>query len=382
MRLHRASIRTFRNIASAELRFSPQFTGLLGPNGQGKTNTIEALYLLAGLRPLRSVVRRALIQAGEAESEIQVEVEHAKTGLRHELGLTLRGGSRTLTKDGKKCDAGQFLGHVVAVAFTPDDLQLAKGGPDGRRRFLDRALLNVRPAYLRAALRYQKAIKDRNRLLIEEAPDETLDAFDVVLAREGATITCARDAYAQELTPRVQARFADIAKPAPELRLTYTSQLLAPRPEESSAVDVDAIASVFESQLRQRRPRDRKRKTTSVGPHLDDLVVTLDGAPAKDRASQGQHRALVLALKLAEISHLAEQLGEPPILLLDDMSSELDEGRSRQLFEAIRKLEGQVVLTSTESTDTVLNRLGDAADVQLYRVDGGRLLSVTEPESA
>lgn len=378
MRLHRATIRGFRNIASAELQFSPQFTGLLGPNGQGKTNTIEALYLLAALRPLRSVVRRALIQAGQAESEIQIEVEHARTGLRHELGLVLRGGSRILTKDGKKCDAGQFLGHLVAVAFTPDDLQLAKGGPDGRRRFLDRALLNVRPAYLRSALRYQKAVKDRNRLLVADAPDATVDAFDTVLAQEGAIITCARDAYAQELTPRVQARFRDIAQPAPDLRLTYTSQLL----QTADTRSVDGVAQAFETLLRQRRPRDRKRKTTSAGPHLDDLVVSLDDAPAKDRASQGQHRALVLALKLAEISHLAEQLGEPPILFLDDMSSELDENRSRQLFDAIRKLEGQVVLTSTESTTTVLDRLGAAADVRLYKVEAGCLHDTDNLESA
>ena len=369
MRLQTAAVRSFRNIESADIRFAPQFTAFLGPNGQGKTNTIEALYLLTALRPLRNVPRRALIKNGADEAEIEVTVDHERTGLQHSLSVKLRGGSRALAKDGKRCDAAQFLGHAVAVAFTPDDLQLAKGGPDGRRRFLDRALLNVRPAYLHAALRYQKAVKDRNRLLVEEAPDATLDAFDGVLAAEGARITSARAEYAEELSPRVQERFSEIARPAPALGLRYASQLL----DTAQSLDPAALETAFIDLLQARRARDRRRRTTSAGPHLDDLVITLDNVGAREMASQGQHRALVLAMKLAEIVHLADALKEPPILFLDDMSSELDENRSRQLFEAVRHLDGQVVLTSTESTSTVLDRLGSSADVLLYRVDEGRI---------
>ncbi len=373
MRLRSATLRNFRNIEAAGIEFSAQFTCLLGSNGQGKTNVIEALYLVAALRPLRNVVRRALIRAEQPEADIEVRVLAAKTGLDHDLRVLLTPTQRTLFKDGKRSDAGQFLGHFVTIAFTPDDLQLAKAGPDGRRRFLDRALLNVRPAYLRAALRYQKALKDRNRLLVDNAPDATLDAFDLVVATEGARIALARHAYAEVLTPSVRARFADIAQPAPHLEIQYRSRLLGtdvPR-------DVSGLASMFRDALREARVRDRRRKTTSVGPHLDDLSITLDGAPAKDRASQGQHRALVLALKLAEISHLAEALGEAPVLLLDDMSSELDEDRSRQLFDAIRRLEGQVILTSTEPSSVVLQRLGTGADARFYRVRQGSLRDET-----
>ena len=377
MRLRTATVRNFRNIAHAELEFSPQFTCLLGPNGQGKTNAIEALYLVAALRPLRNVVRKALIRSGEAEAQIELQVEHDRTGLVHDLGLNLRGGQRTLRKDDKSCDAAQFLGHAVAIAFTPDDLQLAKGGPDGRRRFLDRALLNVRPAYLKVALRYQKAVKDRNRLLVEDAADSTLDAFDMVVAQAGAGMTSARAAYALELTPTVTSRFVEIADPAPQLEIRYASQLLDVAPDRS----VEAITDAFVGELRRRRDRDRRRKATSVGPHLDDLVITLDGAAARERASQGQHRALVLALKLAEIEHLASALGEPPVLFLDDMSSELDEDRSRQLFDAVRRLEGQVVLTSTESVEVIRGRLGAGADVRTYQVASGALTAAQPRES-
>ena len=373
MRLQFAAVSDFRNIVSADISFSPQFTAFLGPNGQGKTNAVEALYLIAALRPLRNVVRRALIREGATTAEIRVQVDHERTGLRHDLSLALRGGTRILTKDDKRCDAAQFLGHAVAIAFTPDDLQLAKGGPDGRRRFLDRALLNVRPAYLRAALRYQKAIKDRNKLLATDATDPTLDAFDLVVAQEGAQIALARCEYVHQVASRVLERFGQIAQPAPTLSLKYRSSLI-----ETPQTPVDTLVAAFVEQLRRRREHDRRRKITSVGPHLDDLQLTLDGAPARDRASQGQHRALVLSLKLAEIEHLAEQLQEAPILFLDDMSSELDEDRSRQLFDAVRRLDGQVILTSTESRETVLNRLGASADVRVYRVRQGELTEATD----
>lgn len=370
MRLLSAALTDFRNLAAARLELSPSFTALIGPNGQGKTNTLEALYLVSALRPLRNVTRKALIRQGAALAKIALEVEHATTGLTHSLGLELQGAARSLEKDGKKVGTTSFLGMSVAVAFTPDDLQLGKGGPDARRRFLDRALLNVRPAYLERALRYQKAVKDRNRVLQEQGQDALLDAFDAVLAHEGAAILVARARYVAELAPRVQAQFEQIATPAPRLALAYESTLgEALQPEAE-----DATREALHQRLFERRPADRRRRTTSVGPHLDDLELTLDGVSLRDRASQGQHRAIVLALKLAEITHLAEHLGEPPILLLDDMSSELDALRSRQLFEAVSRLEGQVVLTSTEDPRGLQGFLEAGRDVVTYDVRGGELL--------
>ena len=169
MRLLSAELEGFRNFERAELHPSPFVTGLVGENGQGKTNALEAIYLISALRPLRSVPRKALIKEGFREAKISVRVSHANTGLEHELELRLDGSSRTLLKDGKKVSASELLGGLVAVAFTPDDLQLPKGSPDGRRRFLDRALLNSRPSYLGHALRYARAMKDRNRLLARDA---------------------------------------------------------------------------------------------------------------------------------------------------------------------------------------------------------------------
>lgn len=366
MRLLTAELEDFRNVARAQLELSPRFTALVGPNGQGKTNTLEALYLLAALRPLRSVTRRALLREGTSRAKVSVRIERASTGLVHDLGVELTSTKRTLMKDDKAVDATHFIGCAVAVCFTPDDLQLAKAGPDLRRRFLDRALLNLRPAYLGRAMRYQKAVRERNKVLQDADNDALLDAFDAVIATEGAAIMVERARFVDELRPRIQESFQKIAQPAPELGARYACRL-----EDLDPSSVEATESAFLDKLRRRRTVDRARKSTTTGPHLDDLALTLDGEPVKERASQGQHRAIVLSLKLAEITHLAGTLGEAPLLLLDDMSSELDATRSGQLFETVRALDGQVILTGTETPTGLVDRAGE--DLVVYRVDGGRL---------
>ncbi|MBK8010844.1 MAG: DNA replication/repair protein RecF [Deltaproteobacteria bacterium] len=366
MRLLRAEFFDFRNIASAAIEFSPHCTVFVGHNGQGKTNLIEGLYVVAGLRPLRNVARRALIRRGAEKARVAVSVRSERTGLTHDLSVSLSSGPRLLMRDSKRVDTEAFVGHLVAVAFTPDDLDLPKGGPDARRRFLDRALFNLRPAHLARTMRYQRALRDRNRLLTENASDASIAAFDEIVAREGASISLDRDAYLVEIGPLVESHFAQIARPAPKLRLTYENSLGCPLGDMRREDLTEALLKL----LHQRRLIDRKRKKTSVGPHLDDLTLTLDSLPAKEHASQGQHRAIVLALKLAEIVHLSSQLGEPPLLLLDDMSSELDHDRGRQLFETVNDLKGQVVVTSTDPA--VAGLLGHS-DLVLHRVSEGHV---------
>lgn len=366
MRLLTAELEDFRNVQSARLELSERFTALVGPNGQGKTNTLEALYMLAALRPLRNVNRRALLREGTQRARIAVRIERASTGLVHDLCVELTPSKRTLTKDDKVVDASTFIGCAVAVCFTPDDLQLAKAGPDLRRRFLDRALLNLKPSYLGRALRYQKAVKERNKVLSEGGSDDLLDAFDAVIAKEGAAIMVERARFVDELRAMVQQSFQRIANPAPTLGIRYQCRLEDLQPDDPAASE-----AAFLAKLGRRRTMDRARKSTTSGPHLDDLELTLDGEPVKERASQGQHRAIVLALKLGEITHLAGVLQEAPLLLLDDMSSELDATRSGQLFETVQALDGQVILTGTETPTGLADRAGQGLVV--YRVDGGRL---------
>lgn len=340
---------------------------MIGPNGQGKTNILEALYVLSALRPLRPVRRQALIRHGAVSAVIQASVETERTGLTHELEMGLSRSARELAKDCKKVPAEEFLGKLVVVAFTPDDLALSKGAPEERRRLLDRAILNRRPAFLKAALRYHKAHKARGRLLAEGSGDGLVDAYDRILAAEGGEILAARARYVDQLAPRVASIFEAIARPAPELTIRYRSSLDEGIDPESPSRTEGALYA----RLVERRGRDRIMHTTSVGPHLDELDLRFDGAPLKDRASQGQHRALVLALKLAEIALLSEALSEPPVLLLDDISSELDGARTAQLFEAMAGLEGQVVMTTTDARQ--VPQMGFSETPRCYSILGGRV---------
>ncbi len=344
MRILAAELSDFRNFEEVALRFSASRTVLVGANGQGKTNLLEALYMVAGLRPLRPVPRAELIRHAARRAKVRVSITSEHSGLTHELELELFKTTRRLEKDHKRCDTQSFLGTFVAVAFTPDDLQLTKGSPELRRRFLDRAILNAQPSHLGNALRYAQALKGRNRLLAQDASDDLLSSYDEVLAKEGAKLMAARESYVRALEPVLTEIFEHIAQPAPRLVVRYSSTV----PPEVESRSPDALEALLSSLLEKRRTHDRHRRSTSVGPHRDDLELFFDDRPVKMRASQGQHRALVLALKLAEIRMVTERLGEPPVLLLDDISSELDRERSRQLFEAVEALRGQVILSTTD----------------------------------
>jgi len=369
MRVLSAQVSNFRNIESSKLEFSEGVNALIGPNGQGKTNFIEALYCVAALRPLRSVTRANLIRTGQKQAEISLSVNSLSTGLDYQLYQSLTSSGRKLRKDGKSCDANQLLGTLTAVAFTPDDLEISKGGPDLRRKFIDRAILNTRPAYLDTALAYSRAVKSRNRLLADDGDENLLDAYDEAVASAGAKIVIERTKYVQGFAPDVIQFFQEIARPCPNLSVQYASTL-------DEIIDIESeetTAQRFIELLHERRQKDRWRKTTSKGPHLDDLKMSFDGVTARTRASQGQHRALVLAIKLAEIVHLERSLGEPPVLLLDDISSELDAVRSEQLFSQISELKAQVILTTTHESQIPSTLRSALEPTRIYDVHSGKL---------
>jgi DNA replication and repair protein RecF len=369
MRVLSAHVSNFRNIESAKLVFSEGVTALIGPNGQGKTNLIEALYCVAALRPLRSVTRANLIRSGESKAEVDLKVHRGSTGLEHQLYQGLSSGGRHLRKDGKACTAKQILGTFTVVAFTPDDLEISKGSPDLRRKFVDRAILNTRPAYLETALAYSRAVKSRNKLLADDGDENLLDAYDESVAQYGAKIVVQRKKYAQELGPDIIRFFEEIAQPCPKLSIEYASSI-------DEIIDLDSVentAEKFVELLHSRRQKDRWRKTTSKGPHLDDLKMSFDGTAMRTRASQGQHRALVLAIKLAEIVHLERSLGEAPVLLLDDISSELDAVRSEQLFLQISALNAQLILTTTHESQIPSIIRSALEPTRIYDVHGGKL---------
>jgi DNA replication and repair protein RecF len=232
---------------------------------------------------------------------------------------------------------------VATVAFTPDDLSLVKGGPEGRRKLLDRAVQNRHPSHLADAREYLRALRSRNHLLRQREDRELIDSFAIPLARIGARMRQRREEVLSEMLPRAQVAFAEVARGEAQLSLEY---LAAGR--ESDALARDSSEQGLLAALRRRLPRDEERGYTSVGPHADDLAISLGDRPARLYASQGQSRAAVLAIKIAEIENLRAAQGRSPLLLLDDVSSELDPERNAFLMAYLSSLEGQVVLTTTD----------------------------------
>ncbi len=365
MRLLSLALSDFRNVQAARIEPSPRATVLVGPNGQGKTNLLEALFLLCTLRPLRAGRLAELVRFGAERARVE-GVFDGPGGLR-EVAVEIGPEGRTAFLDGKPLGAGDrldaFFEGRAAVCFSPDDLLLVKGGPELRRRFLDRAAFNRWPAVLAEARDYLRALRERNAALRSGDP-AVEESFRAPLVRAGARLVARRLALVGELAPRVEAAFAAVSGPeGAAARLAYRPAAGMP----VSGIEEELAARLAEV-LALRVERDRLKGYTSAGPHMDDLTLALGGRGARTYGSQGQQRALVLALKIAEIDNLTERLGRPPLLLLDDVSSELDPEKNGHLLRHLSSLPGQAFLTTTDA-----RLLAGAAgpEAVFYRVAAG-----------
>lgn len=338
-----------------------------GENGQGKTNLLEAIWFLGTLRPLRASRAAELVRLEAERAEVKGTVVEAVTT---HLAVRLDGGRREATVDGKRPQSVEGYAEALKlVGFTPDDLDIAKGAPSARRRWLDRAAFTRQGGYLADHRAYARALKSRNRLLKEGAPDgPALEAYDEALVRTGARLLRRRLALLAELTPLAAERWQSVTHSPLALGLTYVSDALtgkAPWPEDEAG-----LAEVLRVALSRRRRVDRQRGFTTAGPHGDDVRLTLSGRDVRAFASQGQQRAVVLALKIAEIENLRARTGRTPVLLLDDVSSELDPERNAHLLAYLAAFPGQVVLTTT---DPALAPVPEGADSLHVRVRAGVL---------
>lgn len=381
----------FRNLNRVLLQPHPRFNVLFGDNGQGKTNLLEAIYLLATLRSFRTSHMGELLQFGVESCQVQARV--LRQDIARLLQVELSGGrlcKKQALVDGKPARTADYFGAVNAVLFAPDDLRLPKGPPVARRRFLDRAVWNTCPAYLREAQIYERVLRNRNALLRGGAatppPAELLEVYDQQLAAAGAVLLQRRVTYLQALRPRVLLAFERVTRTGLEAGLHYRAPLLRglwdPGPDAAAQgpPDAAAVQAAHRAALQRDHRRDLQKGYTHSGPHADDLEFLLGGRAASLYASQGQNRALILALKIAEIEHLAETLGDAPVLLLDDVSSELDAVRNEHLFEFLSEVPCQTFITTTSPDHVRLGGraagLGDpvqAAERQDFRVVAGSI---------
>ena len=358
LRIGSLGLSGFRNLAPLTFEPGPRFNVLFGDNGAGKSSLLEAIGYLASLRSFRRAKKEDIIALDASTALLSARVDDPPLSRDYRIRLD-RSTGRTVRVDGKRPRTlGAYYGDFPLVLFHPGDTELMVGGPDVRRAFLDRVLEQVEPRYARLLDDYTKALRSRNRLLkVPRVELRSVTAYDAILAELGAAIGRARAELTDQLKPLVESHFAEITEQALPLELSY-----AARHEPDRALLARALADSLE--------QDLMRGFTTVGPHADDLRAGVRRTLAKHHASQGQHRALVLALKVAELSVLAARKRRTPVLLLDDVSSELDRSRNRRFFQLLERLGGQVFLTTTHREFILLDEARRDFQLEAGRVSG------------
>lgn len=343
MRLDRLELTDFRNIVRATLTPAPQLTVLCGANGQGKTNLLEAIWLLTGGKSFRGAKDAELIRRDQPFSVLEADFEAG--GRDQQLRLTVgakgtpRPGRTARLNGADRGRAASIAGTFTAVAFDPNHLSLVKGGPEGRRHFLDAALCQLYPGYLAAARRYARVTAQKNALLkaydITPGAGMLLDTYNQAQAQYGSEVMRRRAEYMAKLAPAAAANYRDISSGAERLEIRY-----CPCCEPG---DPQALAA----RLEEMRSAEMRAGFCLTGPHREDLEILIDGQPGKVFGSQGQQRSAVLSMKLAEASVAGEVLGEHPVMLLDDVLSELDDARQTYLLTRIE--DKQTFVTTCDS---------------------------------
>jgi len=359
MQITELTLRSYRSYETLHLAFDPGVQIFLGANAQGKTNIIEALYYAAFGRSHRTSSDAELIRVGTDGAHIGLSFRrHDVPG---ELSFTFaRGARRRITYVGESLRQRDLVGILPMVLFSPEDLFLVKGAPALRRRYLDAELSQASPAYYGELLRYTRILKQRNAVLkdIRErlaAPDD-LPPWDAQLAKSAAYIVTRRIAAVAQLGA-LSARVQAVLAAGEELALAY--EIAGAGAEDFAEDDMTESLHVwYNKMLCEGRVRDIARAATGVGPHLDDLVLRVGGMSLRSYGSQGQQRTGALALKLAELFYLQENIGEAPILLLDDVMSELDADRRRALLDFIRHEHIQTFITATDAAYFPAERMG------------------------
>ena len=334
MHLSQLRLRDFRNYNRLDVEFGPGFHLLLGNNAQGKTNILEAIYVLATLRSFRGVASAQMVRHGQKGYFVGGKIEH---GGGHEIKLYWSAQERNLTLDGNPVRRlSEFFGAFRAVVFCSEDIHLVKGPASRRRRYLDLLLAHTKPTYLPLLQRYGRAVRSRNALLKQRVIDPAaLEAFTREVATLGTELTKHRVQLLPEISPIACEAYQRVTNAAEELRLDYSP----------------SVKNDFMVELRKNEARERTMRTTLVGPHRDELQISLNGKSAAQFGSEGQKRSVAIALKIAQAEFLTNLHGSPPVLLIDDIMGELDARRRAGFLPLLRRVHqahSQVFMTCTE----------------------------------
>ncbi|WP_269526782.1 DNA replication/repair protein RecF [Coraliomargarita parva] len=338
MRFLQLRLQQFRNIDFAELDLSSSRSFLLGANGQGKSNLLEALGLITALRSFRTQSLTALPQQGGPGYAVVYSVEHEQQG-RTEVELQSARAGRTVSVDGEKISRlGDFIGRFPVVPLSSGDLMLLRGSPTERRRFLDLTLSAVDPAYYHALRRYHRGVAERNRLLKQNGSAAELSAFEAEIAPQAVALARRREQGFEALRRVLTCVYEGIAEADEGPEMVFQAS--------DSCESEDAVAAM----LRNSRKRDAIVGSTQKGPHRDDFALRLRVGGAREYASDGQQRGLCVALRIAQARFFHERLGVQPVILADDVLGELDPHRKAGFWKACPE-DFQIIATGTELPD-------------------------------
>lgn len=357
----------FRNYARADVELSPGTTLFVGRNGQGKTNLVEAIGYLSTVSSHRVSTDQALVRAGQESAIVRMRVQHEERALVIELQLNRTGANRAQVNRGA-VRTRELPRYFASVLFAPEDLSLVRGEPSGRRAYLDALVVQRSPRFAGIISDYERVVRQRNSLLksarASRLPADsltTLDVWDDRLVELGTALMVARHELVEQLRPRISQAYRAVAGDEHDTGVSIQRSIDADAPADAATTpSVDAaeaggdpaiVASAFRDRLASRRRDELDRAVTLVGPHRDDLMLDLNGLPARGYASHGESWSFALALKLASAEVLrVDAVAGDPVLVLDDVFAELDEGRRERLADAIVGYE-QVLITAAVGRD-------------------------------
>ncbi len=372
-------LRDFRNFSELELSFPDDGVAIIGENGAGKTNLLEAIYYLEIFRSFRGAPDEQLVRFDAAAFHLRGRFEDTATGAVQEVtaGYESKGRRKKVTVNGNEPERmSEAIGHVGAVVFSPSDVTIVAGAPGERRRFLDILLSLHVPGYLGALQRFRQALRQRNAMLKQGASSALLDAWTEPLLAPAVRVMTVRARWIEAHAVRFAERYAAIGGGArAELRYVPGGRI-AP----DATADAGTLRAALDAELDRVAQRERDRGMTLVGPHRDDLAILLetDSGPVDLRnfGSGGQVRTGVVALRLIETESLRAARGRLPIILLDDVFAELDAGRSRRILELLEAEElGQVILTAPKASDVDLGAHGTGfvSSLAEWRIASGKV---------
>jgi DNA replication and repair protein RecF len=346
MKLRKLSLSLFRNLENIELFPGPRFNIIHGKNAQGKTNILESIYLLGTMKSFRMAKNCEMMTWGSSCGTVKGVVE--RDGVTREIVLAVEKTGKKVRLDQKPvAKLVDFFGSLNVVIFSPEDIAMVKGMPDARRKYLE----------------YFHILKNRN-MLLRNGDDGGLDVWSEKLVEAGVRLITSRIAYLSEMDGFLRAFYGAIAGRDEKAGISYRPHLL----------DTEGLyknsSEEFTAALARSAVEERRAGATVVGPHRDDVDFLLNGKVLKHHASQGEQRSFILALKMAEIEYIQRRHGDPPVLLLDDMTSELDQERNRNLMEFLSQKEMQVFITTTVVDNILLNGRENS---RTFLVDAGKL---------